>query len=837
MSSKTSFKRIALVAASALAIAGFSAVPANAAGTYTGTLVTVGAQTLTGSTTAAASITVATGVALSYTLLVTGSATPAADDTFTVTPTVTSKPTVSKLAVSDLGPVVGTLLNSTNTITASTGVSAFVTATTSATTGATTYTITPDAVGVYVITHVTTTSGTAAANAILTVTATANTGSVSSMTVSNKAVASGNTVVNSSLTYTTSSTTITSGAASFATAQVGQSVWTNDDGYIGTIASVTTAGGGAVATLATAYAGTSRVANLFWLGTLASTTVSSGIVASTITGMTVPASASSAIVLNFAAGTVGTAATGRITVGGTKISAANTNVRLGDSTMYLSFTAPVVAGTYVATVSLSNAGTYTGTGADTASMSFTLTVTANAGLSTALSTAYMAAAGTGAAAYTSTTNAVPRSGAKATGTDLASIKVTLLNSTGLAHTGLSTVTATIAGAGYVLVDTTAGTTTVGTLRASVLAADAGGLAYVHVDADGTSGTGTVTVSVTDSATLVTTVLGTFTVTSYGAATKIEVSTTNYTIGRAGGFTTGAAIATRTADEELLGATNVLATVPAFIIKVTDSAGNLVNLTSTTGAAIVPTVASDTLTASGGGTCVLDSGAETYGSGTGVGYYNCNFSTAASSASGGKATLTVSTPNPADTTTNLTATVAITVGGSIETETIATDADSYDAGQGMTITQTAKDASGNAVFDGASAPAITANKALGGTTPAGGFYVAGTLNSDSSTGAKTVFAPAVVGTLTLQATSNNAAGSTITASATVTGDESSALALDAANAATDAANNAYDEAQNATQAASDALDAVTALAKQVTKLIKQVDKAAKAIAAYKERTGR
>jgi len=487
----------------------------------------------------------------------------------------------------------------------------------------------------------------------------------------------------------------------------------------------------------------------------------------------------------------------------------------------------------VATVSLSNDGTYSGAGTDTFTQAFTLTVTANAGLSTALSTAYMEAPANTSVA-SATTNAVPRSGSKTLYTDIAQIAVTLKNSDGTAHTAGSTVAASISGAGFVSVDTSddadAGSLTT---RTGSSAASGAGLAFVHVQADGTAGTGTVTVTVTDAATLATSTLGTFTVTSYGSATKIEVSTTNYTIGRSGGFTTGVAAATRTAAGEILGATNAAGTVPAFIIKVTDSAGNLVNLTSSVGAAIVPTITSDTLTASGGGTCVLDSGAATYGSGTGVGYYNCSFSTASTSVSGGKATLTVKTPNPADTTLNLTATVAITVGGSIATETIATDAASYDVGAGMTITQSAKDASGNPVFDGASAPAITANKALGGTTPAGGFYNGGKLSSDSSTGAKTVFATAVGGTLTLQETSNNAAGSTVIATVDINGDASSSLALDAANAATDAANNAYDEAQNATQAASDALAAVTALAAQVKSLIASVKKLTAAVAKLKK----
>ena len=529
----------------------------------------------------------------------------------------------------------------------------------------------------------------------------------------------------------------------------------------------------------------------------------------------------------------GTAAKARMTIGGTVIGASDITGIATDTSLIIPFTAPVTAGTYAATVQVSVAGTYTGTGADTFTQAFTLTVTANSGLSTALSTVYMEAPANTSVA-TATTNAVPRSGSKTLYTDIAQIAVTLKNADGKAHTAGSTVTASIAGSGFVSVtatdDADAGSLTT---RTSALAADGAGLAFVHVQADGTSGTGTVTVTVTDAATLATSTLGTFTVTSYGAAAKIEVSTTNYTIGRSGGFTTGnGTIAARSAAGEILGATDVLGTVPAFIIKVTDASGNLVNLTNTVGTAIVPTIVSDTLTTSGGGTCILDSGAATYGSGAGVGYYNCNFSTAASSVSGGKATLTVKTPNPADTTLNLTATVAITVGGKTATETITTDATSYDVGVGMTITQSAVDASGNKVFDGAASPAITANKALGGTTPGAGFYVGGTINSDTSKGAKTVFAPAVGGTLTLQATSSNTAGSTITASVEVNGDSSSSLALDAANAATDAANNAYDEAQNATQAASDALAAVTALSAQVGALIATVKSLAAVVAKIK-----
>ena len=639
-------------------------------------------------------------------------------------------------------------------------------------------------------------------------------------------------------TGTTASDTATAAGFTFVAGDVGKSLYSGVNGFIGTISGFTSA---TVVTLAAAAVGgnITHPSAKWYIATAASTTTASGVVANEISGLTVNASAASLLNLKYDAATAATTGVAKATIGGTLISSAVVAPVSGDLNLMLPITAPVTAGTYSVLVTYDNSGTYSAT---SPSFTFTLTVTANAGLSTALSTAYMAAAGTAAAAYTSTTNAVPRSGAKETGTDLASIEITLKNSDGTAHAAQPTITATVAGSGYVLVDTTATTTAVGTLRASTGAAATSGLAYVHVDADGTSGTGTVTVSVTDSVTLVTTVLGTFTVTSYGAAAKIEVSTTNYNIGRAGGFTTGGAVAARSVGREALGATDQTTVVaaegtgvstPAFIIKVTDSAGNLVNLTNSSGVAIVPTITSDTLTTSGGGTCVLDNGSSTtYSSGAGVGYYNCNFSSAASSVSGGKATLTVKTPNPADTTLNLTATVAITVGGKIATETITTDATSYDAGAGMTITQSAVDASGNKVFDGAASPAIKANKALGGTTPGAGFYVGGTINSDTSKGAKTVFAPAVGGTLTLQETSSNTAGSTITASVDINGDASASLSLDAANAATDAANNAYDEAQNATQAASDALAAVTALSAQVSALIATVKSLAAMVAKIK-----
>jgi hypothetical protein len=812
-----------------------------------------GTTTLTGTTTATASATVATGTSVNFAVLVTGSDTPTAADTYTVTPTITAKPTMSKLAVSGLAPTASTLVNSTVVVTASTGVAAYTVATTAAANGRSLYTFTPDAAGTYTITYVTTASAgdTAGGDAVLTITATANTGTLSSISISNKAVASSDTAVAQTLTYTNGSATITAGGGTpFATAQIGSSVWTNDDGFIGTISAVTTAGGGTVATLAAAYTGTTRVANRFWLGALASTTVASGITANTITGMTVLAAATSGITINFDAGTVGTAATAKMSIGATIISSATTAVRLGDQTAHLSFTAPVAAGTYTATIAISNSGFTDATGADIITQPFTLTVTAASGLSTALSTAYMNSQGAAAASHTATTNAVARTGVRTAGTGLASIEVTLKNANGTAHSAGSTIRASITGSGYVRADVVATTAagSIGTARSVSVDADAAGLAYVHVAADGTSGTGTVTVTVTNVATDEVTTLGTFTVTSYGPATKLEVSTSNYTIGRAG-FTTGVASTTRAAATEIGNSANTTATItvisgtsttPAFIVKATDAAGNVANLTNAaTGNAAVPTVISDNVAVSGGGTCVLDGGAAgataadaaVKSSVNGVGFYNCSFSIAPTAVSGGKATLTIRTPNPADTTTFLTATYAISVGGSVSTETIAFDKATYEPGEAMVVTRTAVDSAGNPVWDGAAAPAITFNKALGGSAIGASIYVGGKRATSATT--PTVFAPVVTGAFTGRATSGNAAATALTATATVADDaataagsaaaDAAAEATDAANAATDAANAAAEAADAATAAAQDAADAVAALSTSVTAMVDALKK--------------
>ncbi len=392
--------------------------------------------------------------------------------------------------------------------------------------------------------------------------------------------------------------------------------------------------------------------------------------------------------------------------------------------------------------------------------------------------------------YTVAEDAKPRSAAKGTSAapnNIAQVAVVLVNGNGSAAGNLHTVTADITGSGLVLCNNS-GTAAAGTVRSSVLTlTGTDNVASCHISTDGTAGPGTVTISVTDSVSGTKTVLGTRSFTSYGDVAKIEVSTKNYTIGRAG-FTTGKAATTRAAATEVgnsaapatVTTTSGTATTPAFIVKATDSLGQAANIA----ASGVPAIVSGTTTVVTGGTCLLDDGAATVGSSTnGVGFYNCDFSTSAAAASGGKSTLTIRTVDPAgDGTTFLTTTLDVTVGGSISTETIAFDKTSYAPGEGMTITRTAKDSAGNPVFDGAAAPAITFSKSVGGTAPAASFYVGGTRSSTSSTGVQSVFAPSVPGAFTAIATSGNTAGSALSAASSVADANAGLLTqIDALNA--------------------------------------------------------
>ena len=437
----------------------------------------------------------------------------------------------------------------------------------------------------------------------------------------------------------------------------------------------------------------------------------------------------------------------------------------------------------------------TTTGLSSALYSITVTWSAIAALAPAASIVRIAPTGaTGATqntvtpgtTYTTTADAIPYSAPRAVGNRVAKIEVILVNNDGTAATQGHTVTASVSGSGFVLTNDNA-TAADGTARSESEALTAGSenIAWINVSGDGTAGTGTINISVTDVVSGVTTSLPSKTVTFYGAVTKLAVTTTNFTIGKAG-QAVGGSDATRTTAEEL-GATGTSITstsTPAFVVTTTDSGGR--NST----AAAVPAVISSDANVATGGTCVLDTYADADYSATpsnggtaSIGVYNCNWSAAANAASGSKATLTVRIADPASTTGGfLTATVAVTIGGSVATETLAFDKASYAPGEAFVITRTAKDSAGNPVFDGAASGAITFNKPVGGTAPAAKYYVGGVSASATSVAKSAVFAPSIPGAFTASMTGGDSAATVRTASSSVTDANAGLLTqIDALNA--------------------------------------------------------
>ena len=418
-----------------------------------------------------------------------------------------------------------------------------------------------------------------------------------------------------------------------------------------------------------------------------------------------------------------------------------------------------------------------------------ITVAAASGYSNSLSTLHsINTAGTAAADATTNLVALTGSSTMATATR-GSLTIKLNDAAGVAMTTGNTITATMSGVGglaaiatlAMTADVPSATDCSATVVARAISAAADAVNTISICSDGNSGVGTITVSVTNAAGT-TTILGTKTITFYGAVTKIE-ATGVMTIAKAGGGTTGDAAAAR----------NLATEIPAVIVKATDANGNLVTgLTISALSADITKINSAITIAED-----VAATANIYSSG-GSGYYNASVSTPSSAASGDSVVLTFRIADPADATgaTFLTSPVTFTMGGTtVVTETLSLDSDSYTSGQAMVITRTALDSAGNKVADGTASPAVAFTKAVGGTAPVAGIYVGG-ISATSST-APSVFAPTNSGDFSDYMTSGNAASSTITVAATVAADEQSSLALDAANAATDAAENAYDEAQNAT----------------------------------------
>ncbi len=483
------------------------------------------------------------------------------------------------------------------------------------------------------------------------------------------------------------------------------------------------------------------------------------------------------------------------------------------------FTATTTPGTYPIVFTLTS-HTVAGVATTSLTSSVTMTVAAATVFSPQLSTSYVNAAST----YAGTSDDEVRVSSTST-TDGASIVVTPNNTSGTAYIGGGTLDAqVISGPGLIAIHTTA-TYVDGTARAatSSIVAGASAARWISVTADGTAGVSVIRIRLLDATTGAS--LGTIAeekVNFYGAVASLTATKI---------FSTAKASSTAIGCTAADCPQTTVASTPFVTIVAKDADGNLIpGLTVSAVISDSTILGSSTVVASTtkvGTTAGAAGCAASTNECNGLGYYNANVAGASGAASGKSATITYRTLLTG--TTYITAApVTVTIGGAIATEKLSLDKASYEAGEALNSTQTAKDASGNLPYDGQTASDVTFNKAVVGTIT-GNWYVDGKV----VTTANTVYAPAASGAFIAKMTSAVDGKTLITVTADVVGDSSASLALDAANAATDAANNAYDEAQNATQAASDALAAVTALAAQVKSLIASVKKLTAAVAKLKK----
>ena len=458
--------------------------------------------------------------------------------------------------------------------------------------------------------------------------------------------------------------------------------------------------------------------------------------------------------------------------------------------------AATVAGTYV--VKLVPAVVSGGGVIDTTGVTLTITVSTNPATDTVAASAtsiIVAAADT----TTATDVAVTASKTASTTTEVAYIKVGLLNAAGVATAGES-YTATVSGPGLLASNA---------LTSSFTDANQGRAITVkngHVVAvypDGASGVSTITISSAAGK-----VLATETLTFFGTPATM----------------------TATAAKAVIGVGSGLADVLSVVVK--DSAGTLVSDLTTFGV-----VSSDTTKIS----TVYGTAKGSYTASTGV------YLLPVTSIAAGSANITVTTNASATDTTGISAAaVAVRVGSTTPASVkVTTDKSSYAPGEVATITVALADATN---LDLVSGESYTAIFAAGGITPSytlggGSATISGTDVNAYTAGGKTykVFMPVTEGdvkftwttgsttsgTKTGLALANQAVAGSITvavsSNATAAALDAANEATDAANAATDAALAAADAADAATAAAEDASAAVAALAKSVNTALKALKK--------------
>jgi hypothetical protein len=503
--------------------------------------------------------------------------------------------------------------------------------------------------------------------------------------------------------------------------------------------------------------------------------------------------------------------------------------RNNGTTLGLKLYNPTAAGTYVVSVYTQKSDNGAALTSDTPSVTWTVTVTEPTRTAAANSTATLRktavaigslqASGTFYGGTREGSDSATLGAATSTATDLIEefALVVKQKSTVATNTARESYTVTVTGEAFVTAGTDAAgadvavstrpVTNSGGLKSVRMATPVADTAtLVRIWSTGTAGTATVTVT-TDSGL----VIGTKTLTFHGTIAGIEKVAVYKNVIRSGVTT---------------GSTSVIA------IKVVDSGGRGVG-----GAAGTVAGVSSNLAAIASGTCtdaISYAGVATDTS-TRDGTYWCDLTQSVGSVSGAAATITWRALKYLSTTEYWTVTQDVTMGGAPVTFTIATDKATYEPGEAMTVTVTAKDASGNTPYDLVAGPSITVNKAIGGTLSMssylGGKSTSNARDDDGTvTDKNNLFAPAASGKFMLTAQDGQDTPATVTASATVGDDgataaanaasDAAAEAIDAANAATDAANLAAEAADAATVAAEEARDAADAATAAVAELAAQ-----------------
>jgi len=402
-------------------------------------------------------------------------------------------------------------------------------------------------------------------------------------------------------------------------------------------------------------------------------------------------------------------------------------------------------------------------------------------------------------ATTSTTNLSPQ----------AEIFVIQKNTAGTngANNARESFTVTVSGEAYVSASSSVTTrlnANTGVKSLVFAAAAAGTATPVYLYSTGTAGTATVTITTASGQAIG----GTKTLTFVGSVTALVLSRETVRYLPAG-----------TSDA-----------VTTFRVKANDANGN--GVTGLT----VTTTSSNTAAVASGGSCSAVSAV------TSPGVYSCSLTPVITSTSGMTSTITARVLDPADTTSSTYLTYqygTVTMGDDVNTVTLAFDKATYEPGEKMRITATAKDSAGNTPYDGALSLTLTANKAIGGTITLNAMYDGVSDTRVRSLPVRTyladenLFAPAASGKFTVTGTFTNAAGvsTLVTGTATVGDDatltavnaasDAAAEAIDAANAATDAANLAAEAADAATVAAEEARDAADAATAAVEALATEV----------------